>query len=104
MRCSCGSPSQTITPSTWTQFGVPSKYPGKTYFKGRKHGKPSGNPLGKNPSDFWGFLSEEWEREVWEIPNVKANHPEKSIHPCQFPIELVERCVLAFTDEDSMGS
>ena len=79
---------------------VPSKYPGKTYFKGEKHGKPSGNPLGKNPSDFWGFLSEEWEREVWEIPNVKANHPEKSIHPCQFPIELVERCVLAFTDED----
>lgn len=35
----------------------------------------------------------------WDIPNVKSNHPEKTIHPCQFPIELVERCVLALTDE-----
>ena len=79
---------------------VPSKYPGKTYYKGPNRGKPSGNPLGKNPSDFWRFVSDEWDREVWDIPNVKSNHPEKSIHPCQFPIELVERCVLAFTDED----
>ena len=29
---------------------------------------------------------------------MKANHPEKTIHPCQFPVELAERCVLAFTD------
>jgi adenine-specific DNA-methyltransferase len=35
-----------------------------------------------------------------DIPNVKANHPEKTIHPCQFPVELVERCVLALTDEN----
>lgn len=41
------------------------------------------------------------ENEIWEIPNVKSNHPEKTIHPCQFPIELVERCVLALTDEES---
>ena len=32
---------------------VPSKYPGKTHFKGDKKGQPSGNPLGKNPSDVW---------------------------------------------------
>jgi adenine-specific DNA-methyltransferase len=32
---------------------VPSKYPGKTYYKGANRGKPSGNPLGKNPSDYW---------------------------------------------------
>jgi len=31
---------------------VPSKYPGKLHFKGDKKGQPSGNPLGKNPSDF----------------------------------------------------
>ncbi len=37
---------------------------------------------------------------MWDLPNVKANHPEKTIHPCQFPIELVERCVLALTNED----
>lgn len=79
---------------------VPAKYPGKTHFKGPNKGKPSGNPLGKNPSDLWEFITDEWEKEIWEIPNVKANHPEKTIHPCQFPIELVERCVLALTKDD----
>ncbi len=64
---------------------VPSKYPGKKHFKGPRRGELSGNPLGKNPSD------------VWEIPNVKSNHIEKTIHPCQFPVELVERLVLALT-------
>lgn len=66
---------------------VPQKYPNKTYFKGEKRGQLSGHPLGKNPGD------------VWDIPNVKANHVEKTIHPCQFPVELVERLVLALTDE-----
>lgn len=66
---------------------VPQKYPNKKYFKGPKKGQLSGNPLGKNPSD------------VWEIPNVKANHIEKTIHPCQFPVELIERLVLALTNE-----
>lgn len=66
---------------------VPQKYPKKRYFKGPKKGQLSGNPLGKNPSD------------VWEIPNVKANHVEKTIHPCQFPVELIERLVLSMTDE-----
>ena len=79
---------------------VPAKYPGKTHFKGAKRGLPSGNPLGKNPSDVWRILAQDWETALWEIPNVKANHPEKTLHPCQFPIELVERCVLALTDED----
>ncbi|MBF6612435.1 MAG: site-specific DNA-methyltransferase [Chloroflexi bacterium] len=79
---------------------VPSKYPGKRHFKGERRGQPSGNPLGKNPSDIWEFVAEEWERELWDIPNVKANHPEKTAHPCQFPVELVERCVLALTEED----
>lgn len=79
---------------------VPSKYPGKTYYKGDKKGQPSGNPLGKNPSDIWKILVQDWETALWNIPNVKANHPEKTLHPCQFPIELVERCVLALTDEE----
>lgn len=78
---------------------VPSKYPGKTHFKGEKCGQPSGNPLGKNPSDIWQLIKREWEEGLWNIPNVKANHPEKTTHPCQFPIELVERCVLALTNE-----
>ena len=66
---------------------VPSKYPNKKYFKGPKAGQLSGNPLGKNPGD------------VWVFPNVKNNHVEKTIHPCQFPVELVERLVLSLTDE-----
>ncbi|MCB9007926.1 MAG: site-specific DNA-methyltransferase [Ardenticatenaceae bacterium] len=78
---------------------VPSKYPGKRHYKGPNKGKPSGNPKGKNPSDVWQKICEEWEEGFWDIPNVKSNHPEKTEHPCQFPIELVERCVLALTNE-----
>jgi DNA modification methylase len=80
---------------------VPSKYPGKLHFKGPKKGQPSGNPKGKNPSDIWEVLLQDWESGLWDIPNVKSNHPEKLDHPCQFPIELVERFVLALTDENS---
>jgi DNA modification methylase len=77
---------------------IPSKYPGKTNFRpGPKYGLPSGNPLGKNPGDVWRLMEKEWESALWSIPNVKANHPEKTLHPCQFPIELVERCVLSMT-------
>lgn len=65
---------------------VPSKYPGKKYFKGPKAGQLSCNPLGKNPGD------------VWVFPNVKNNHVEKTVHPCQFPVELVERLVLSLTE------
>ena len=66
---------------------VPPKYPGKKYFKGPRAGEFSCNPLGKNPGD------------VWIIPNVKANHVEKTEHPCQFPVELVERLVLSMTHQ-----
>lgn len=80
---------------------VPSKYPGKTSYRpGPNYGKPSGNPLGKNPSDIWRVVERDWETSMWNVPNVKANHPEKTIHPCQFPIEVVERCVLALTKEN----
>ncbi len=73
---------------TWNldPIRVPSKYPNKRYFKGPNIGRLSGNPKGKNPSD------------VWEFPNVKNNHPEKTAHPCQFPVELVERLVLSMTN------
>jgi hypothetical protein len=47
-----------------------------------------GNPLGKNPGD------------VWVFPNVKNNHVEKTVHPCQFPVELVDRLVLSLTDKN----
>lgn len=81
---------------------VPSKYPGKLHFRGPKKGQPSGNPLGKNPSDYWilSQIEEEFKSGVFNIPNVKCNHPEKTNHPCQFPVELIERFVLACTNEN----
>ncbi len=66
---------------------IVQKYPGKKYFKGPKAGQYSCNPLGKNPGD------------LWVIPNVKSNHVEKTDHPCQFPVELIERLVLSLTNE-----
>ncbi len=79
---------------------VPAKYPGKRHFKGPNKGDYSGNPLGKNPSDVWDIVVRDWSELVWDIPNVKSNHPEKTEHPCQYPVELVERCVLALTNAD----
>lgn len=67
---------------------IPQKYPGKKHFKGPRAGQYSGNPLGKNPGD------------LWIIPNVKSNHIEKTIHPCQFPVELIERLVLSLTNSN----
>lgn len=64
---------------------IPQKYPGKKHYKGDRKGSPSGNPMGKNPSD------------VWDIPNVKANHVEKTIHPCQFPMALAQRIIMSLT-------
>lgn len=69
---------------------IPSKYPGKRHYTGPKKGELSGNPLGKNPED------------VWDIPNVKSNHVEKTLHPCQFPVALVERLVLALSNENDL--
>lgn len=77
-----GSPTFQLDP-----VRVPQKYPGKRHYKGPKKGELSGNPLGKNPGD------------VWDIPNVKNNHPEKTTHPCQFPEALIERLLLSMSRE-----
>lgn len=69
---------------------IPSKYPGKRSYRGPKKGEYSGHPLGKNPED------------VWDIPNVKSKHIEKTIHPCQFPVGLIERLVLALTNTNGL--
>lgn len=70
---------------------VDAKYPGKKHFKGPKTGQLSGNPRGKNPADVWD-----------NIPNVKSNHVEKTEHPCQFPVGLIERLILALTNTHSL--
>jgi len=69
---------------------VPQKYPGKRSYKGPRKGELSGNPLGKNPSD------------VWDIPNVKANHIEKTEHPCQFPVVIPQRLIKALTQPNGL--
>lgn len=85
---------------------IPSKYPNKKYYKGAKIGQVSSNKLGKNPEDVWeaniNRLIDDWDAMYWDIPNVKSNHPEKVDHPCQFPIELVERAILALTNEEAV--
>ena len=58
---------------------VPQKYPGKKHYKGPKRGEYSGNPLGKNPGDFWSPPIGNGER------------------PGRMPRAVVERLVLALT-------
>ncbi|GGA01908.1 hypothetical protein GCM10010923_08270 [Blastomonas marina] len=69
---------------------VPQKYPGKRHYKGPQRGQYSGNPLGKNPGD------------VWDIPNVKAKHVEKTEHPCQFPLALAKRLITSLTPKGGL--
>lgn len=69
---------------------VPQKYPKKKAYRGKRKGQYSCNPKGKNPSD------------IWDISNVKCNHPEKTSHPCQFPEALVTRLVLALSNEGNV--
>jgi adenine-specific DNA-methyltransferase len=79
---------------------TPAKYPGKKHYKGPKAGQLSGNPKGKNPEDVWSFATDDprdFPTVIWEIPNVKSNHVEKTSHPCQFPVALVERLTKALT-------
>jgi len=76
------------------EIRVPQKYPGKTHHKGKNKGDFSGNPMGKNPSDNWFDAND-----IWDIPNVKSKHPEKTEHPCQFPSAIPIRLIKAFTNE-----
>jgi adenine-specific DNA-methyltransferase len=67
---------------------VPQKYPGKRHYRGPKKGDYSGHPAGKNPGD------------VWDIPNVKSHHIEKTSHQCQFPIALAQRLIRGLCPQD----
>jgi adenine-specific DNA-methyltransferase len=64
---------------------VPQKYQNKKFHRGDKRGELSCNPDGKNPGDIWLFR------------NVKHNHEEQTIHPCQFPEDMVARIILSTT-------
>jgi adenine-specific DNA-methyltransferase len=56
----------------------------------RKNGKLRCNTIGKNPSD------------VWQIAKVTSGRdrasPERTSHPAQFPLDLIQRIVLGFSN------
>lgn len=76
-------PPATFNP---TPARTPQKNPSKRAFKGPSAGRLSGHPLGAWPSN------------VWTIPNVGHNHPERTGHPAQFPLELARRAVQIYTN------
>jgi len=65
------------------------KYPNQ-----KKNGKLRCNTLGKNPSD------------VWQIAKVTSGtnraSKERTIHPAQFPIDLIERIVNGFSKKEDL--
>jgi adenine-specific DNA-methyltransferase len=69
---------------------VPQKYQNKKHYNGSNKGNYSCHPDGKNPGDVWAFR------------NVKHNHEEQTIHPCQFPEDLIERVIYATTEENDV--
>jgi DNA modification methylase len=69
-----------------TPARIPQKQPGKKAFKGPNKGKLSGCPYGAWPSN------------VWAINNIGANHPEKTGHPAQYPVELARRAIMLYTN------
>ena len=64
---------------------VPQKYQNKKSWRGQNKGELTCNPEGKNPGD------------VWVFQNVKHNHEEQTVHPAQFPEDMVARMTLATT-------
>jgi adenine-specific DNA-methyltransferase len=65
------------------------KYPNQ-----KKNGKIKVNPLGKNPSD------------VWQFPKVTSganrSSTERTAHPAQFPIAVIDRIVRASSNEGDL--
>jgi adenine-specific DNA-methyltransferase len=65
------------------------KYPNQ-----KKNGKLKCNPLGKNPTD------------VWNFPKVTSgsfrSSAERTPHPAQFPIAIIERIIEACTNEGDL--
>jgi DNA modification methylase len=63
------------------------KQPGKRAFKGPRRGELSGTPLGA------------WPTNVWRIPNVGHNHPERALgsHPAQMPVALAKRAIVLYS-------
>lgn len=61
------------------------KYPNQ-----KKHGKLRCNPLGKNPGDVWAFPK--------VTSGEKRSSKERTKHPAQFPISVVEKFILGMSN------
>ena len=68
--------------------------PNVKYPNSKRHGKLRVNTLGKNPSD------------VWEIAKITTGEgrasAERTAHPCQFPMDLINRMVVGFSNESDI--
>lgn len=75
------------TPQSYTFNLDDIRDPDVKYPNQKKNGKLKCNPLGKNPTD------------VWQIPKVTSGRDrsskERTPHPAQFPVALIERIVRA---------
>lgn len=65
--------------------------PDVLYPNQKKKGRPRCNSIGKNPSD------------VWDIAKVTSganrSSEERTAHPAQFPLDMIDRLVKGFTNE-----
>ncbi|WP_169577687.1 DNA-methyltransferase [Sinimarinibacterium sp. CAU 1509] len=68
-----------------TPVRTPTLQPNKRAFRGPRKGQISSHWAGSWPSN------------VWRIPNVGNDHPERTGHPAQFPEEIVRRAVMLYT-------
>ena len=85
-RPSSGLRKVTTTNSFSIQFAYLRSIKTRKAWRGEKKGELTCNPLGKNPGDIWIFR------------NVKHNHEEQTVHPAQFPEDMVARIILSTTE------
>ena len=55
-----------------TQCEFQRNTPANDISKARRKGSFQETRSAKNPSDIWDVIKQDWEDEVWDIPNVKA--------------------------------
>ena len=81
-------------PSAYTFNLDAVRDPSVKYPNQKKNGKIKVNPLGKNPSD------------VWTVPKVTSgagrSSKERTGHPAQFPVALVDRIIDACSDREAI--
>ena len=68
--------------------------PNVLYPNSKKNGRLRCNTIGKNPSD------------VWQIAKVTSgmnrSSPERTTHPAQFPLDLINRIIMGFSNENEV--